>query len=119
MAESDKCKRCGELETFKYLLWECREARRIWNVFNEFVTDADCQNEKIDDYDNIYSIGKIGAIRKIKIKVIQSMLKIDRPVNWTKDSILKLANELRWVELYNAKMVNKLEETKTKWDMIT
>jgi hypothetical protein len=44
------------------------------------------------------------------------MIQIDRPVNWTKDNILKLGNELKWVEMYNARMLNKLEEeTKSKW----
>jgi hypothetical protein len=79
---------------------------------NEVILNLD---EKMHDYENIYKIGKIGVISKIKERVIQSMIQIDRPVNWTKENILKLANELKWVEMYNAKMLNKLEETKSKW----
>ena len=112
MVENNKCKRCGEVETYRHLLWECREAKTIWNAFNEVISNID---EKIQDYENIYKIGKIGVISKIKVRVIQSMIQIDRPVNWTKDNILKLANELKWIEMYNAKRLNKLEETKSKW----
>jgi hypothetical protein len=79
----------------------------------------DFQEKKVLDYENIYKIGRISALSKIKLKVIQSMIQIDRPANWTKDNILKLANELKWVEIYNAKIVDKLEKTKTKWDIIS
>jgi asparagine synthetase B (glutamine-hydrolysing) len=36
MVDNNKCKRCGEVETYKHLLWECREAKNIWQLFNEF-----------------------------------------------------------------------------------
>lgn len=35
-----------------------------------------------------------------------------------KGNIIKLANELKRVEMFNAKIINKLEETKSKWDII-
>jgi translation initiation factor 2 beta subunit (eIF-2beta)/eIF-5 len=31
---NNKCKRCGDVETYKHLMWECKEARQIWIVFN-------------------------------------------------------------------------------------
>jgi hypothetical protein len=36
MVNNNNCKRCDEVEDFKHLIWECREAKRIWKVFNEF-----------------------------------------------------------------------------------
>jgi hypothetical protein len=29
MVSNNKCKRCGEVENYKHLLWECRDAKRI------------------------------------------------------------------------------------------
>ena len=47
------------------------------------------------------------------------MIQIERPVAWSIDNILKLANEIKWIEIYNAKLVNKLEVSKLKWEVIT
>jgi hypothetical protein len=68
IVNNNKCKRCEDVETYKHLLWECREAKKIWMAFNEFVvTHLDLHQEKIKDYDNIFMIGKIGVLSKIKI----------------------------------------------------
>jgi hypothetical protein len=106
MVDNNKCKRCREVETYKHLMWECREAKKIWLAFNELMANLNFQNEKAQDYENILVIGEIGVLNKIKIRVIQGMIQIDRPVNWSKDSILKLANDIKWIEMYNAKMAN-------------
>ena len=29
MSRSDQCERCGEVETYKHLFWECTESRRV------------------------------------------------------------------------------------------
>jgi hypothetical protein len=83
------------------------------------VSNMGFQNEKLQEYQGIYKISTIGVISKIKIRVIQSMVQIDRPINWTTANILKLTNELKWTELYNAKKVNKLEKTKSKWSIVS
>ena len=30
MSRSDECERCGEVETYKHLFWECSESRKVW-----------------------------------------------------------------------------------------
>jgi hypothetical protein len=47
MVNNDECKRCEELETYKHLIWECREARKIWQKFIEFVTNLEQENERV------------------------------------------------------------------------
>ena len=56
MVDSDKCKRCGEVETYKRLIWECGEAKRIWQHFNAFVTSANQKEERVLDYENVFRI---------------------------------------------------------------
>jgi hypothetical protein len=81
-------------------------------AYNEFVTNLDLQEEKICEYDNIFMIGKIGVISTIKIRVIQEMIQMERPVHWSEEKIIKLANEIKCIEMFNATMINKLENTK-------
>jgi hypothetical protein len=89
------------------MLWECREARNIWQLFNEFVTNINQNTEKIRDYDHVFKIGNIGKISKVKMKIIQGMIQIDRPNGWTIEKINDIANDIRYMELYNNKLLNK------------
>jgi cephalosporin-C deacetylase-like acetyl esterase len=81
MVNNNKCKRCEEVETFKHLKWECRDAKRIWQLFNEFATSANQQEEKVLENENIFKIGNMANMNKVKIKVIQGMIQVDRPTN--------------------------------------
>ena len=118
MVNNNKCKRCEEIEDYKHLIWECREAKKVWMAYNEFVTQHDLQEEKIREYDNIFMIGKLGVLSTIKIRLIQEMIQIERPVNWSLEKIVKLVNEIKCIEMFNATKINKLEKTKRKWNII-
>ncbi len=108
MVDNNKCKRCGEVETYMHLLWECREARRIWGAFNDYsdyntpIRQTDQQDDKVQEYEDIFEIGNMGFVNKIKIKVIQGMIQIERPINWSIDNIKTIASEIKNTELYNA-----------------
>jgi hypothetical protein len=41
IVNNNKCKIYEEVETSRHLLWECKEARTIWELFNKFVTQID------------------------------------------------------------------------------
>ena len=30
MSRDSDCARCGEVETYKHLFWECSESRKVW-----------------------------------------------------------------------------------------
>ena len=30
MSRDDACTRCGEIETYRHLFWECKESQRVW-----------------------------------------------------------------------------------------
>ena len=106
MVNNNKCKRCGEIETYRHLLWECRESRVIWKAYNYFLNLEKHPNEVISLYDDVFKIGNISDLSKIKIKIIQGKIQIERPVNWTKESIMKIAKEIKDMELYNSKQIN-------------
>ena len=99
--------RCGDVETYKHLLWECRESGNIWKVYNEFLYKIDHPNETVRKYDDVFKIGIIGGLSKIKMKIIQGMIQIVRPVNWTVEHINKIANEIKCMELYISKQIER------------
>ena len=103
MVNNNKCKRCAEVETYKHLLWECREVQKIWKLFNEFTSHIDHQEDNVLVYENVFIIGNIANVNKIKIRIIQEMIQMERPINWTMDNIVRLANELQRIEIYNAR----------------
>ena len=107
MVNSNKCKRCGGVETYKHLLWECKEAKNIWELFNKFVTNINQNNEKVQDYDNVFKVGNNEKVSKVKMKIIQGMIQIERPKCWTYERINEIANEIRCMELYNKILKNK------------
>jgi hypothetical protein len=102
MVTNNKCERCEEIETYKHLLWECRESKRIWQHFNEFAVKENQLKERVIEYDNVFTIGNISNINKLKVKVIQEMIRIERPINWTISNIIRIATEIKSIEEYNA-----------------
>jgi hypothetical protein len=76
MVNDNKCIRCGEVETFRHLLWDCGVAKIIWQRYNEYTTDRGNSNIKVTSYDEIFEIGNIRILNIVKIKVIQKMIQI-------------------------------------------
>jgi hypothetical protein len=101
MVINNRCKRCEEIETYKHLIWDFREARKIWHLFNEFLIIINQHEEKVLVYENIFKIGNFADINKLKMRVIQGMIQIERPINWTNKKIMKIANEIKYIEKYN------------------
>ena len=107
MVNNDKCKRCNEVENYKHLIWECREARKIWQLYNEYATSVNQQGEVIE-YDNVYKIGNNANMNKVKIKIIQEMIQMERPTNWTIENINNIAKNINKLELYNRQHTKKI-----------
>ena len=103
MVNNNKCIRCGAIETYRHLLWECGESRNIWKAYNEFLSMMKHPNEIVGEYEEVFTIGNTGKLSKIKMKIIQCMIQIERPKNWTIENINKIANEIGHIELYNSK----------------
>jgi hypothetical protein len=103
MVNSDKCDRCMEVETYKHLLWECGEARKIWMAFNDFATIINHLEDRVLEYEDVFKIGNTENLNKVKVTVIQGMIQIERPTNWTIENIKKITNDIKRIETYNNK----------------
>ena len=55
MSLSDACERCGDVETYKHLFWECVESRRVWRSFNEYMSDIG-HVHRVDCYERVFTI---------------------------------------------------------------
>ncbi len=108
MIDTDKCQKCGEVETTKHLLWECPQVRNIWSIFNNLMVGLKKQVDTVNSYDEVYSIGSTAGTNLIKIKLIQELIQIDRPKNWDIDNMRKIIVNLTDIEKYNSvKTYNK------------
>ena len=56
MVNSDKCSRCGEVESYRHLLWDCRETRRVWQAYNAYLVYIRQFYSKVLSYDDVLVI---------------------------------------------------------------
>jgi hypothetical protein len=119
MTISDKCPRCGEVESTKHLLWECSHVKHIWSLFNILLTSIGCLKDTVNNYENVYSPAAMSGINLIKIRIIQELIQIDRPKNWELLKIKKIAIDLICIEKYNANKTNTKHKFEPKWGFLS
>jgi hypothetical protein len=119
MVEDDKCLRCGKQETTFHLLWECEHVQKIWSFFNKLMSNINNISESINNYSDIFKSNKEAATTIIKIKIIQELIQIERPMNWNWDTFKEKIVEIIKIEKYNAVGANKLDKFESKWTKIT
>ncbi len=118
MTENDECPRCGETENTKHLLWECCHVRQIWNLYNNLLTSLDYQKDRVLSYDDVYTVSISTGIILVKVKLIQALIQIDRPRNWTMLHLEKLINNLVSTDKYNALKTNSILKFNKKWNFL-
>ena len=115
MSRDDMCSRCGIKETYRHLFWECIEARRVWESFNDYIRTIGQPLCEVKCYEEVFRVDAVSTVSVIKVRVIQAMIQVERPTGWNQDSVRKLAIEIKSIEIYNSVEKGKLEMTKTKW----
>jgi hypothetical protein len=118
MTTTDKCPRCEQVETTKHLLWECNQAKHIWNLYNEYMIELGLPNYVIIDYKQVYTAGGNAGTTLIKIKTIQEMIQIKRPTNWNKITFETMVDNLVKIDLYNYKEKRQVKNFKIKWNFL-
>jgi exonuclease III len=118
MSRNDECERCGLKETYRHLLWECRESRLVWSSFNGYLNSINFCQSDVNKYEDIFNIDKNKIISIVKIRVIQAMIQIERPKNWNIETVRKIALELKRMEIYNSIVNLKGEKTRGVWESI-
>ena len=101
MINNNTCERCQQVESTRHLLWDCVESRNIWNLFNIWTTNNYQTINAVNEYQDIYNIDDCAHVCKVKMKIIQGMIQIERPRGWSLDHINLISNDIRKIELYN------------------
>ena len=101
MINNNRCERCHQIETTKHLLWECAESRNIWELFNSWTANGSSDSRVINEYKEIYHIDNCAHVCKVKMKIMQEMIQIERPRGWNIERINLISNEIKKIELYN------------------
>ena len=101
MINNNTCERCDQTESTKHLLWDCVESRNIWNLFNIWVTNSNPISNRVNEYQDVFDVDDCAHVCKVKMKIIQGMIQIERPRGWNIDQINLISNEIKKIELYN------------------
>ncbi len=112
MTNSPKCPRCNNIETTQHLLWECRDSKIIWNLYNGILRKVNLQNMTVESYKDIYKTESINMLSILKMKIIKEFIQIIRPQYWNAEKVEKIINQARKMELHNASKKNEYEYEK-------
>jgi hypothetical protein len=115
MTQTDKCPRCSQTETSKHLLWECKHVQNIWSLFNTLMNQTSNSKESVNNYEDIFQPCELPSINMIKIKIIQELIQIERPVNWNQEKLMNVVRELINIERYNANLSRSTIKFYLKW----
>ena len=115
MTDNENCPRCGLVEDTRHLLWDCLDSQKIWKSYNEILREAMLSKLILKCYDDLYRVEANEVLSTIKIKLIQEMIQIVRPTNWTKDRTINIIGQLRRIDLYNSRECK--DKVRKKWDI--
>jgi hypothetical protein len=113
MTADANCPRCGLVESTKHLLWDCIESQKIWKSYNETLSTARLRNHNLNNYEDLYRVEAIKVLSIVKLKLVQEMIQIIRPMNWTKNRMINLIGQLKRIETHN----NSNDSLKKKWEI--
>ncbi len=103
MTETDECPRCGLTETTKHVLWECKHVKHIWTLLNALMNQL-CINK----YDDVFQTSELPGACTVKMKIIQEMIQIERPMRWNWEKRETTIKELIKIEKYNANVTSSI-----------
>ncbi len=119
MINTDECSRCGQTETLKHLLWECNDSYNIWNIFNNTLSKLSNETISVNNYEDIFYAIDSPSFGLVKTRIIQELIQINRPTNWTTSNITNIIENLVDIERHNAVQERKLDKFKIKWQNLT
>ena len=95
MINNDTCERCQQIESSRHLLWDCIESKNIWDLFNIWIVNNNPTSNSVNEYQDIYNVDDCAHVCKVKMKIIQSMIQIERPTGWDIDQINLISNDIK------------------------
>jgi hypothetical protein len=116
MTETDSCPRCGLIETTKHLLLECVHAKNIWSLYNTLMTQIGKSCELVNNFEEVVKSCNSPEISIVKVKIIQQLIQIERPMNWDQEKLHTIIRELINIEQFNANASRSIDKFNMKWN---
>jgi len=78
LSQDELCDFCGQIETIKHLIWDCRRSSQVWQYVNSLLIE--CGVHQIIEFSSLFTnYDPINlVIEVVSTKVIQLILQIDR-----------------------------------------
>jgi hypothetical protein len=76
------------------------------------------RNEKVTNYEDVFKIPTSQELSLVKIKLIQSMIQIERPTNWIVNDLIRMIRETSNILKYNATINRTRDKHDKKWENI-
>jgi hypothetical protein len=115
MVNSPYCPRCGMIENIDHLMWECKESKQIWKCYNEVLNDLGLERMILNKREDLYKTEILSPLSLIKMKIIQEIIQIERPKNWSKNNVHNLIKHIRNIEVQNATDKHETISINRKW----
>ena len=95
MTETPNCARCGQIESNKHLLFECKSSSEMWESYNKVMNNTSDDFKQIKSFDDIFDFGGNALVNIVKIKLIQETIQITRPTYWCQGRVENITKEQR------------------------
>jgi hypothetical protein len=81
---------------------------------NQIANDQECINK----YDDVFRTCELPGACTVKMKIIQEMIQIERPMRWNREKLETIIKELIKIEKYNANVTRSIGKFKIKWNSL-
>ena len=75
--------------------------KKNWSLFNEWKVSYSPTSPSVNEYRDIYWVDDNAHVCKVKLKVMQELIQIVRPVGWNVGRVEGMSLELLKIEAYN------------------
>jgi exonuclease III len=82
MEETDKCKRCNKTENTEHQIYDCKEAKKMWEVFNRIMRSCKLSECMLNNYKDVLLTRKCDVQQSevLKMVIIKENIQINRTI---------------------------------------
>jgi len=118
MVNSPNCNRCGQIESIKHVVWDCARAKRVWQWFNELLSNLNYTNRV--DLQSIF-LGFYPTkpvLESIITKLTQTLLGIERTADIQVEIMSKTVLNFINLNIGGSIERNNFDKNFNEWELI-
>ena len=71
-------------------------------LYNHITAQGNFHNVEVKEYSDIFIVEDVSMLSKVKVKIIQEMIQIICPKNWSLENLKDIYKGIDQIEKYNA-----------------